>query len=517
MNSYKIAIFGDSGLALLNAAYLTRGGHVVRLWVESDDSDVMGLLDGNTIMLYGEISGSFEVFLVTNSIYEAIDGADLIIVAVSESKQEFLANQLAQVLQDFQVVLLQPGFFWGAIMMQSAIKRKNPELRIFVGELNEPLFRYKEENNEIVVTEINKKVIYCFYPEIDNNYVDYLLQGVFNNVEPVDDIMITSLWNFDELILPVVALFHLNALGNKKKISLFETGINLHVSKFIEKVDLERCRILESLGMKRVSIPEWYKEVNGLQYCDYYTILENLRDKISLSFDSDCINNFFYSNIKAGLGSYASLGRFLKVETPVIDTLVSLSEILWDFDFNKEGRSIENLNIPLEILKDRGKKMRSPDHGEKQINAILNKMFDQILDDLKNGWVFIQAPRELVNVFKEYLHSFSGKIISPDDWKQYFESKKKSLVIAMAKKNSLLKDALQLRDEFDSFFGFTLYSDGSKFKVTPILFHGNAKKEAEDFIDTIKNDLSKIVLEIIIGDLDDAKQGKIKVIDSDSE
>ncbi|MHA1235920.1 MAG: NAD/NADP octopine/nopaline dehydrogenase family protein, partial [Promethearchaeota archaeon] len=56
-------------------------------------------------------------------------------------------------------------------------------------------------------------------------------------------------------------------------------------------------------------------------------------------------------DIPTGLVPMASLGEFLEISTPIIDSIINLSSILCGTDFKKEGRNILNLNLADYITK----------------------------------------------------------------------------------------------------------------------------------------------------------------------
>ena len=47
----------------------------------------------------------------------------------------------------------------------------------------------------------------------------------------------------------------------------------------------------------------------------------------------------------------ASLGEFLDISTPIIDSIINLSSILCGIDFKKEGRNIMDLKLANYITK----------------------------------------------------------------------------------------------------------------------------------------------------------------------
>ena len=58
-----------------------------------------------------------------------------------------------------------------------------------------------------------------------------------------------------------------------------------------------------------------------------------------------CNLRYFIEDVPNGLVPIASLGKYLHLETPLIDSIIKLSSILCGIDFYKEGRTIEKLQL----------------------------------------------------------------------------------------------------------------------------------------------------------------------------
>jgi hypothetical protein len=59
---------------------------------------------------------------------------------------------------------------------------------------------------------------------------------------------------------------------------------------------------------------------------------------------------YLTEDVPTGLVPLSSLGKYFKIPTPFIDSLIQLSGCLLGQDFYEQGRTIENVGVPVEVL-----------------------------------------------------------------------------------------------------------------------------------------------------------------------
>ena len=117
----KIAVLGGGNGSFAAAGDFALSGHQVRLWRRDADQVAAHRAAGSRILVKDH-NGSHDVklALVTASIAEAVNGAELILCPAPAFAQPDIARLLAPHLRDGQVVFLPPATFGSMIFAQAA-------------------------------------------------------------------------------------------------------------------------------------------------------------------------------------------------------------------------------------------------------------------------------------------------------------------------------------------------------------------------------------------------------------
>jgi opine dehydrogenase len=64
-----------------------------------------------------------------------------------------------------------------------------------------------------------------------------------------------------------------------------------------------------------------------------------------ISAPKELITRYFTEDVPTGLIPLKSLGSLLKIDTPIINSIINLSSILCGVNFEKDGRTLRNLKL----------------------------------------------------------------------------------------------------------------------------------------------------------------------------
>ncbi|TFF90899.1 MAG: hypothetical protein EU548_00685 [Promethearchaeota archaeon] len=76
-----------------------------------------------------------------------------------------------------------------------------------------------------------------------------------------------------------------------------------------------------------------------------YEAIQKVEPYQGIYASNQLITRYFTEDVPTGLVPISSLGKFLGVSTPTINSVIHLASILCGIDFIKEGRIIEELQI----------------------------------------------------------------------------------------------------------------------------------------------------------------------------
>ncbi len=145
----KVAILGGGHGCYAAAVDFTERGHEVRLWRRQAN-----LFPSPTRIKVKDIRGEREVdiALMTGSLAEAVQGAQLIVLPLPAFAQEDIARDLAPHLEDGQVIFLPPGTF-GSVAMLRTLRAAGCRAEVALAETGTlPYLARKHSEDQVTIT-----------------------------------------------------------------------------------------------------------------------------------------------------------------------------------------------------------------------------------------------------------------------------------------------------------------------------------------------------------------------------
>lgn len=349
---YKIAVLGAGHGGLAMAGHLALMGFRVNLYSRSEER-LWGVRTSGSIMLEGEVEGMGKLNIITSNIQEAIEGIELIMVVVPATGHKYLAAECAPYLKDGQVVILNPGRTFGAIEFKQVLTMNDCNADVIIGEAQTfiyasramgpgqaKIFRIK---NSIPVATLRAHKI----PEVINK-----LRIAYPQFVPGDNVFKTSFDNIGAVFHPTLCVLNAGWIEDIAEFQFYLQGITESVVHVLEKVDEERVKVAESLGIRALTTREWL-------YLAYGAAGNSLLEAIRANPGYRGINapttlkmRYIDEDVPTSLVPISSIGKKFNVNTPTIDAIINLASILNNRDFIKEGRTVESLNLKDLTLKE---------------------------------------------------------------------------------------------------------------------------------------------------------------------
>ncbi|MEX2680082.1 MAG: NAD/NADP octopine/nopaline dehydrogenase family protein [Candidatus Sigynarchaeota archaeon] len=496
MKTRTIAVIGGGNGGRAFAAYLASRGHDVILFNRTL-SHVKRIAETLQITSEGEVAGTYPLKKVTNDYREAVIDACLILVVLPASAHAEVGLKIAPFLRDGQVILLNPGRTWGAIEVKNIIKKARPELDVYVGETQTLLFTCREiDDTGVKIFKVKEDNPFCFYPEQDNRYVDYLITELFPTMNVTDDIKITSLTNIGAIIHPTAVVLNAGSIARQQKFLFYREGLTPEVVNIIEKVDQERCKIAEKLDMRVETFLEWAKKVYGGEFTTYYDAFQNIEPYRDIGSPSTLFSRYITEDVPTGLVPFASMGRYFGIPTPFIDSIILMASSLVGTDFMETGRTNENVALPIEILEG-GKASVQASRAFPGQETSPVRILSRIQADLQNGWMLVRGRSRRVNLVKRGIFKNTGVAPTRSIMHEhvYFkDAQKLDLEIITVKKDDVLRETLGLKNLEKRLFGIVLdeVPEGDDFRVQPLLAYGEFKSDIATYIKKLRGELQEI-------------------------
>lgn len=344
-NYQRFAVIGAGNCGQAMAAHLTSLGFQVNLYNRSTER-INAIKKGGGIRLRGVISGLWMPSRVTTDIREAIENANIVMVVIPASGHAEIAEKCAPHLRDGQTVILNPGRTLGSLEFLRIVRRKS-KVRVTIAETQTTIYTARLiKDGEVDVIALKNKVSVASIPANQVTAIVDMLGDVFPQLVPAKNILKTGMDNIGAILHPAPTLFNIGWIEkNGALFKYYYDAISPTVAKFLEKLDKERMNVAKALGIKAISIQDWFYEAYGIRADTLYDAIRNNKKYATVDAPTTIQHRYIFEDIATGLVPIASLGEMLGVATPNIKLVIEQASSLLDVDFWETGRTVEKLGL----------------------------------------------------------------------------------------------------------------------------------------------------------------------------
>lgn len=334
---------GNGGQAI--AGYLGLNNYHVSLYDRNEDK-VRQLSNKGGIVLKGKIEGFGEISCATDNLSLAIQDADVIMVTTVANAHKELANQMTPILQDGQIIILNPGRTCGALEFKHALRNAKCNKRIYIAETQTLVYACRATELGVVnIIGVKDDVLLSALPSSDTKYIIDKMKNVYSCFSPSLNVLRTSLENIGAIFHPCVILFNAATIERGTQF-YFYRDMTPNIAAFIEKFDNERISLGNAYGIDLLGVSEWisfaYKNTEGVTLCEkmknnpaYYDILA----------PSSIYTRQLMEDIPTGVLPMFELGLVAGVEMPLFESVINICSQLLNVDFKREGRTLKHLGL----------------------------------------------------------------------------------------------------------------------------------------------------------------------------
>lgn len=327
------------------AGALAVSGHSVRLW-NRRVGRMDALRDSRCVRLVGALTGEAKLEQVTGDLGDAVRGAEVVMIVTTANAHKPLACALAPLLEDGQIVLLNPGRTGGALEVRQVLQRLRPGLRVYVAEAQSLVYACRLEGARTVrIIGIKEIVPVAALPGVDTVRIVSQLSSLFPSFTPAAHVLVTSFENIGAILHPATVIFNAAAIERKTPF-YFYRDMTASVSEFLVALDRERLELGRAFGLELVSIVEWIQKAYPQSHG--HTLLDRMRSNPAYNEirAPDVLNSrFLTEDVPTGLVPFIAFGEAAGVEMPMMRALVEMASTLLRCEFSREGRSLEGMGL----------------------------------------------------------------------------------------------------------------------------------------------------------------------------
>lgn len=344
-DSLKISVIGAGNGGQALAAHLGMQGYDVCLYNRTSDR-LKEIAQNGYIELQGQLTGKGKLKKVTDQIEEAVRYADIIMIATVANAHRELAMQMSPWLREGQIVVLNPGRTGGVWEFRQSLKLQGFKWRIFLAEAQTLIYACRLVKQGVVhIIGIKDKVLLSAENSVDTSYVIGMLKPIFPCFTAAKNLLATGLENIGAIFHPCVVLFNAAAIERGNKF-YFYREMTPQISGFMQKVDQERIDVGKAYGLNLLSAEEWvsfaYRNIEGRDLCEK---MKNNPAYFDILAPTSIFSRQLMEDLPTGLLPISELGTLAGIETPLMQSVITVCSSLVGCDFRNAGRTLKNLGL----------------------------------------------------------------------------------------------------------------------------------------------------------------------------
>ena len=346
----KIAVLGSGSGALAAAADLTEAHHEVWLWQRSADKSRQWRESGNRMRLQ-DFNGLRQVQLqnVTHKLADAVEGAELIIVAVPVSAQSAVATQLAEHLVDGQMVLVPAGYMGSLVMAKRVHEAGNEAGVAFIETACPPSIARKTNDQQVEIRTRATRMPVGVFPARFKAHTLERLRLCYPAAETTTSVLDAALQNVSPCLRGSLLLLKASTFEQKCIIDIDAEAATLSpvTRQVLETLDTERLQIRKKLRLP-LDVAGCHEVYGSSLDSSYYARLQQdwmVDSGHRTEFASLSQHRFMREDVQHGLTLLVSIAQWTKSSVPTMRGILALASAVAADNFLLNGRSLTSMGL----------------------------------------------------------------------------------------------------------------------------------------------------------------------------
>ena len=365
MSIQKIAVLGAGNGGCAAAADLTLRGFQVRLFSRSESTIANLAKRGEIELIEGGAMKSAQPYLMSAHLAPVVQGADLIIVAAPAVAHEYLAGNLAEYLANGQRILLNPGHTGGSLHFYDLLRRLGCRAEIQLCETVTLTYICRmPEPGKVEIYRRTTQLRCAAFPGKHTGELVQDIQAVFPNIVAAQNVLETGFSNINAIMHPA------GMLGNAGWIEKtggnflwYREGVTPAIGAWIDAVDAERAAIVRALGLEPLRFVDIFFQaglttVEARESGSAYQAIHNSEPNRTIKSPPSLDHRYIREDIAYGLVPMTEIGRLVGVQTPVMNSLITLGSAALGVDFRAEGLTLVKMGLAKMAAADLSKFLR---------------------------------------------------------------------------------------------------------------------------------------------------------------
>jgi len=350
INGVAVIGAGSGGHAM--AADLSLAGISVNLFEFPEfENNILPIKRKGGIEITGVARRGFtKLNVVTTDLQKAIDGVSHIMVVTQSLAHERIVKDLYSKLQKEQVIVIFAGSGGGLLFVKILGDEIRDKKLSVVENITLPYACRVKGPALVNVSRLIQGNFCGVFPSKRTNEILEPLMQLFPSIKPAENILEVAFYNPNVLLHPVASLFNIGRIEySDGEFYIYREGFTSSILKIIDTIDREKMAIMRNLGFKPMSINEQFIIRYGKPFEEWLEVMKPLGSKGPFSAK----DRYITEDVPIGMVFMATMGKGLRVKTPILDSIITLCSQINNTDYWKTGRTAESVglkNIDLDAL-----------------------------------------------------------------------------------------------------------------------------------------------------------------------
>jgi len=347
-NTLTVTVIGaGNGGKSMAAEMATRGFEVTLYNRTAENIEAIRLISSIELTTEDGRRLTGNLACATADLGEAINGADLIMVAVPASGHRDIALGAAPYLTDDQIVLLNPGRTCGALEFAQGLREGGCTSHPIICEAETFLFAARSMGPaQARIFRTKYSVPVAAFPTIHTEKALSVIRQVYPQFIPAKSVLHTSLNNMGAVFHPALTLLNAGWIESTHgDFEFYMDGVTPGTAKILEALDRERVTVAAACGIRAQTAREWLLRAYAADGDSLYEAMHANQGYSGIKAPSQLQHRYIFEEIPCSLIPISELGRQYGVDTPTIHALIHLATIVHGRDFWREGRTLDRVGV----------------------------------------------------------------------------------------------------------------------------------------------------------------------------
>ena len=345
----RIAVLGGGNGSFAAAGDLSLAGHTVSLW-RRDAQAVADHRTAGSIVTVKDHAGERDAQLsaVTTDLAAAVRHAELIICPAPAFAQPSIADALAPLLTDGQVVFLPPGSLGSILFARAAWNSGNRAEVSFAETGTLPWLARKHGPHAVRISGRGKRLPTGVFPLCRAGHALGVIGAAFPNaIEACGDALSGALMNAGPIIHPPLIVMNAGPIEHFERWDIHKEGTQPAIRRVTDALDAERIAVREALGYGKPHFPlaDHYATAG-----DEWMYGRGSHEKLTDSGDWHehlilRAHRYMLEDTRIGLSLMISVATLAGVETPLARGFCAIGSAICSEDFLQTGRTLASLGL----------------------------------------------------------------------------------------------------------------------------------------------------------------------------